>query len=716
MIKSIRIINIKGKSLAQELTGKDIFIGPNGIGKSTIQQALALAILGYVPGEGKEESDTFELSSGTDGMSAGLQTDTFTFDRTIKRIEKLNANDTKTIKYGQSLTVSPSKGEKTDTEMKARIAAEMGNFPMVFDFDLFMKLSDAKRRDYMYSLSPITDESWNKAKVVVRLNMLLTDALQASEPELYSAIQELIKDSLAEWPEGYDLTSGLQNMITWVEAQQKEYNKKKGDATGAVRELNEMKNELEETDRGIAAKKIELQELRKNHTDVHGQITAGEEIKRQWDGNQLKINGYKAEIEELAALNLLPDVSNYEERINSVKARMKQTDIGAATDAIQLKINVNRNIKAMKVKELDVIKESLVKITGDLHNLTSVKKNILEKGAGICVLSTDIKCEKDFKPFIDHVGSEAPKLQEERDSLVAQKTGIEQEISDLNSQEAELEGDRKKLNASFANETVANNLLHDEINAIQRQEQLAVQLKQSRINKQAMLQDELNKLVGEKMPTFAPLEDLKPQLEALANQIAVAEQVLSDKEVAKTTLSNKQTAVRSAAKNDYYFKGCKAISDCLGAKGIQGELVKSILGPIEAQVNENLSLMGIHNPIYFTTESETGKEVFHFGWFKDGRKTKFNVLSKGEKLMFLSAFLVTLLERANPPIKVLAIDNVENLDEFNLPNVLKGLNALSHKLDNILVAGVIKQSDLVGLDDWKVWDLTPKAEELSAGV
>lgn len=716
MIKSIRTKDVKGKTMVQQLTGKDIFIGPNGSGKSTRLQALPMATLGYVPGEGKNESDTFELSSSIDEMTAGIQTDSFTFDRTFKRTETLKADETKVIKYSQSLTVSPSKGEKTATEMKARVAAEMGNFPIVFDFELFMNMSDVERRNYMYSLSPITNQLWNKDTVSTRLEKLLTIGLKTVDPDLYFATEELINESLQTWPDGYDLTSGLQNMITWVEAQQKEYNKKKGDATGAVRELNEMKNELEETDRGIAAKKDELKELRKNHTDIHGQITAGEEIKRQWDGNQLKISDYKAEIERLVSSIGSPDAIDYDGQIEALKEKIKQTDITVVGDEIQAKINVIRNTKFLRVKELDATKDEASKISSTLHNLKSVRDNVLKKGAGICVLSSDIGCEKDFSKFVNHVSGESPKLQGEYDALIVQKAELEKEILSLNEQESALEADRMKLNASFLEEARANESLRNEIESVRRTEQLAIQQKQNHINKQATLQDELNKLVGEKMPTFAPLEDLKPQFEALANQITIAEQVLADKETAKTTLSNKQTAVRSAANAENYFKGCKSISDSLGAKGIQGELVKSILGPIESAVNENLLLMGINNPVYFTTESETGKEVFHFGWNKDGRKTKFNVLSKGEKLMFLSAFLVTLLERANPPIKVLAIDNVENLDEFNLPNVLRGLNALSHKLDNILVAGVIRESDLADLEGWKVWDLTPKAEELTANV
>ncbi|MCL6457365.1 MAG: AAA family ATPase [Gorillibacterium sp.] len=100
MIKQIRIKSIKGNTANQELTGKDIFVGPNGSGKSTRLQAVAFAIQGYVPGKGKTQQEAFKLST-SEAMSAGLQTDEFSFDRTITRTEKLKADETKDIKYSE---------------------------------------------------------------------------------------------------------------------------------------------------------------------------------------------------------------------------------------------------------------------------------------------------------------------------------------------------------------------------------------------------------------------------------------------------------------------------------------------------------------------------------------------------------------------------------------------------------------------------------------
>lgn len=74
MINLIRNKNLKGNGFSQELTGLDIFIGPNGSGKSTRLQTVALAMLGYIPGKGKDESDTFQLSSSAGEMTAGATT------------------------------------------------------------------------------------------------------------------------------------------------------------------------------------------------------------------------------------------------------------------------------------------------------------------------------------------------------------------------------------------------------------------------------------------------------------------------------------------------------------------------------------------------------------------------------------------------------------------------------------------------------------------
>ncbi|KIL35131.1 hypothetical protein SD71_15965 [Cohnella kolymensis] len=511
-----------------------------------------------------------------------------------------------------------------------------------------------------------------------------------------------MNDALAEWPEGYDLTAGLQSMLSWVESQQKHWNKKQADATGAVRELADMKNRLEETDRDIVAKKEEIQTLRKQYTDVHGQITAGKEIKRQWDLKNRRMDELRSEIEKLTTMINTNTARDYEAEIATLQAKIKQTDIAAESESIQKDIDTLRHLESTKTTELHQTNAQLAKLDLELNTMNTVLKNIQDKGAGVCVLHHKIGCDKDFSKFTGFVSEKGPTLQAQIDELNARALTQKTEIQSIQGKTKIVEDSKRAMHQAFVEEAKSNERIRAEIDSVRKAEQIEFQFKQEAQGKVNALHEELTRLTAEKPPAFAPLDILEPQHTALENQIAELERVLEEKEKAKITLSNSQTAMISASKAQYYHTAAKNLSAALGAKGIQGELVKGILGPVEESINENLRLMGIENPVFFSTQSETGKEVFQFGWVKNGYETNFDVLSTGEQLMFLSAFLVTLLERANPPLKVLALDNIENLDKKNFRGLLNGLNGLAHKLDNILIAGVVDEPDV---DGWKVWSL-----------
>ncbi|MCL6457366.1 MAG: hypothetical protein K6T85_05105 [Gorillibacterium sp.] len=589
--------------------------------------------------------------------------------------------------------------------MKARVTAEVGDLPVVFDFQEFLNLSDAKRREFVYGLSPIQSDNWDKATVLKRMEEnLLTLGCKVNDPDLYAVTIDMIKECLNEWPDGYDLTAGLQSMLTWASDQQRMWNDKKSDATGAVRELSEMKSQLEETDRDIVSKKEELKELRVNLTDIHGKITAGKEIERQWEQKKIR----KAElndsiIQQTVLMNAEP-LRDYEQEVVKLNAQIKTTDIAAGSAQIQNTINDLKIQRDGKTTELDTEKLRLIKLEGELDQVSRVSKNIADKGAGTCVLHASIACEKDFTGFLNHATHNIPKLEIDIAKLKEQINVTQADIKTMLDKETELDRELRSLYVAVSVEAQENTVIRSKIDKVRESEREELQVKRDAQGKIVALQDELDKLTNEKQPMYTQMNVLENQHAALTVNISGQEAVIGEKEKAKVTLSNSQTAMINARKSQHKWTAAKNISKELGSKGIQGELVKSIIGPIEGAINENLNLMGIHYPVFFSTESETGKEVFQFGWTKYGRKTNFDVLSTGEQLMFMSAFLVTLLERKDLPLKVLALDNIENLDKVNLIGALNGLNALSHKLDNILIAGVI---DIKELDGWKVWDLTP---------
>ncbi|WP_289135541.1 AAA family ATPase [uncultured Brevibacillus sp.] len=105
-IQAISMENLKGTIDKQLLTGKDIFIGRNGSGKTTRLQALQMSMLGYVPGNGKRAVDNYKFSSDDNEMSVGLELEDFKFSRTFERSTKMTKG-VSNVTISESITVSP---------------------------------------------------------------------------------------------------------------------------------------------------------------------------------------------------------------------------------------------------------------------------------------------------------------------------------------------------------------------------------------------------------------------------------------------------------------------------------------------------------------------------------------------------------------------------------------------------------------------------------
>lgn len=201
---------------------------------------------------------------------------------------------------------------------------------------------------------------------------------------------------------------------------------------------------------------------------------------------------------------------------------------------------------------------------------------------------------------------------------------------------------------------------------------------------------------------------LEKQAESIRTNIGSLKIKIEEQEKAKITLSNLKSTMIDSKTAEYNYINFKFLDETLGAKGLQGELVKETLEPIQNDIQVNLSAMGIEHEFYFTTETAGGKEVFQFGWKdKFGDKRNFDALSTGQQMILLIAILTTFIEKASPNCRILAIDNIENLDSNNFKRVIDGLNKITDKLDNIILSGVI---DVEEVEGFKVWNLNKEGE------
>jgi exonuclease SbcC len=706
VIDRINFYNFKGQSGSQPLTGRDIFIGPNGSGKTTRIQAAGLSFLGYVPGNGKTEAETFKLATGNE-MAVGLHTtEGFSFERQFTQTTTTNRRTGEgTVKISQSIEVTPGRGEANDTQRKQRIADEVGSFPVMLDFNEFLGLSDAKRRDFIYSLSTIVSDTWTKERIQEHLFLnLCTHELEKNNPEQYETMQALIDDAMQKFPDGWEVSDGLQAMIDWTSSQEKIWKAKKTDSQGAVRQLAELKNSLEETDRNISEEKAELEELQQKLIDAEKQISRNTEIKRIIDQRLARIEELKQQIAELENAPLEDaDPAKYDSAIEEIRGKIENADFSEEIKKLNETIATARKEYEEVHSKASKLKEQIIQINAGMAGLEKSLATISGLG-GHCIVDARIGCEKDFskfRAFVEQKRAEATEaaanLRKEYDAAMAE----EKRLVDV---ENEARKKIDELNKKSILINAANKAYNEMILDLERKKNETLNAEERRNNQIQLLKNELTRLMNEPAEAIAPLDILEKQAEGLRLRINELKTSIDEKGKARQTIILMQQSMLENKTAEIKAACLKSLSEELGPKGIQGELVKEILDPIRQDIRENLKAMGFDHEPFFQTQSDTGKEIFQFGWINEkGHQVNFDALSTGQQTVFLAAMMLVIIKRANPKLKMLVMDNLNHLDKKNFQMLLDGLSHIDW-VDNIILAGAV-EFDFEAPEGWKVWVL-----------
>jgi exonuclease SbcC len=728
--------NIKGQNCEQPLTGRDIIVGPNGSGKTTRLQTLGIAMLGYVPGSGKLLSETYKLCSG-DSMAAGLRLDDFTFSRTFEKTVKENKKTGATeVKISQDITLSPGKGEANPTQKDARIMAEVGNFPVMLNFGDFVEMSDTKRREFFYNLSPVKVVNWDLDKIDKFLtDKLLTVELKENNPDKYNATQKAITDVIGSYPKGFDVQAGLVAMIDFAKKKLSYWNEQRDQADGAAKELAKLKNNLAETDRNIANNKTELGEVQKKLTEITAQIAADQQ---KIKANKLRQTGIDELLQIIAGIKVSKNpyvLADLQSLLSAEKDKLAgngkdykkvRENLQKQSDEFTKQINENQNLLE------EVLKDPVVKkAVNDLAVYKATLKTISEMKADDprCIIHRAIGCTKDFTGYIKMAEGKVTELEALIKSNDDQIKEMREKIKELTGKRDKASSDINQTYSEERQETLHTQKIKDDITLLENKIKDAENFDTNKADRIKEKQDALDKLQESPIEAVADINAATILQTSYSNKIAALTKIISDQERAKTTISNMQASMIDNKVAGYNADAFKFISESLGAKGIQGEIVKSILDPIRSDVQDKFYQLGIPRTFYFSMESDTGKEVFQFGWTEtiedrfEGAKQlyhNFDALSTGEQLLLMSALMITIIERSNPKLKVLAIDNLNDLDEQNFNKVMHGLSVIGGSMDNIILAGVVGQylkkypnepekHELVDqYKGFKVWDLSPE--------
>jgi exonuclease SbcC len=722
--------NIKRQNCEQPLTGRDIICGPNGSGKTTRLQALGIAMLGYVPGAGKLPADTYKLCSGGN-MTAGLKLDDFIFSRTFEKTVK---EDKKTgepvVKISQDISLSPGRGEANLTQKEARVMAEVGNFPVMLNFGEFVEMTDTKRREFFYNLSPVRVVGWDLTKITQYLSgKLLTDELKENNPDKYNTTQTAINDTVGSYPKGFDVQAGLQAMIDFSKKKLTYWKEQRAQADGAAKKLSELKNQLSETDRNIAANKSEQEEVQKKLTDITAQIAADQQKILANKKRQDSINELTEAIKNLNASENLWVLSDQKTSLLAAKDKLAGDGKDYKKEREELKKQIDESNKLITEKQNSLDELLSDPVEKQASNQLAVYKSTLKTISEIkpedprCIISHAIGCNKDFTTYKTTTEGKMTELEAIIKSNEDQRAELNKSITELNQKKNKAQNDINQSHVDEKQEILRVQKVNEEIVTLENNIKTAESFDTNKADRIKEKQDTLDKLNETPIAPVADINAATILQTSYSNRIATLKSTISVQEAAKTTISNQQKSMIDNKSAGYFADAFKFISDALGAKGIQGEIVKSILDPIRIDIQDKFNQLGIPHSFYFTMESDTGKEVFQFGWAEtvedrfDGPKQlykNFDALSTGEQLLLMCALMITIIERSNPKLKVLEIDNLNDLDEVNFRKVMHGLSVIGEGMDNIILSGVVGQylkespeSDKLvdTYEGFKVWQL-----------
>lgn len=707
MITKITMRGIKGANAKQTLTGRDIIIGSNGAGKTTRTQSLGLALLGYIPGKGKQPAETMKLASGN-ALEVGFETSD------VKNVSRKFSRKDTTIT--QTITIAPKGSEKTAAQKEQRLEHEFGKAPVMLDFSEFLGLSDMKRREFIFSLVNQDSEKFDATtmyKAILAIAAFSED--EDADPQAVEALHADIDECLTNAPQVGDCETYqglLTAMLIYAKEQLSHWKKERDKSEGAAQKIAEYKNDLEQTDRNLDANRKKHEALSEERLTASNELTRVQSENRQRELNNQKITSRKKAIVEAEASDTAKNAAAINEMIADYKRELVQVDNKAAIahEAERLE-TINKNIASFE--NLRVVLLEQHQAAKSQRDANEKLINSLKNQSGTCPVDKRIQCGQDFTELMMELGLEAQQhtatIREITEKGTSNNANLENEKRAAQECQAKIDGLRQQeINALRANEEVQQ-VIRD----------LEADLKKPENDDTAMAawltsqKEELKSLLptegAEEWPLL-PTVALDNRIKELETEITVLKSTVDEQTKVRNTLANLKSSMVDGTVAGYHVEAWKRISEAVGPKGLQGELVKDALAPLKECVQTKLSAMGVNRFFYIQTEDEKGKEIFQFGYVDHDRQERhnFDALSTGEQMILLIAFMTTIVEQLNPPLKILAIDNMEALDRENLMNVLKGLEVAGESFDNIILSGVleIEAGDaLCAGSGWHVWNL-----------
>ncbi len=640
--------------------------GPNGSGKTAIIQAVRLALLGYDPETGKKLDQTRKLiapDAVKETAEIGLSFDNgFGIRRRFGRTMKTQ--------------VLPSRGETTGAQCQQRIIEETGGLVVSLDLATFFDLSAEKRRAWLFEHLPAggTELTWD---VFVKW----TDA---DANALGGVVRNLWEHNVQTAP---NAAIGLSSAIETARREFLEVDQGRQSQGKVVDRGAEL---LRTEEAPPAVEEGALQEIEERLASTNqriGETRAGREAREAIEG---RIRGAKdngsAAVAEITHTEHVRD------------------DLAAQLDGME---EPDTRDRADELADLDGVLERLQDINEERHVLaiaamSALGQLILQKGRvekyGPCPYAL-LGCAHDTEGMRDHVleglEGEVVEAQDLADTEAAAETSAREdsfaasaraalvrvEIRDA----ADLASRRRELEQGIESKAVVLKELEEraEIHSMAQKVAEAELAALGSDDALAGLYETRDKLVGERDVLQERLEDVVRHSERLAAHKRELDE-LEDREQRAEALKELDGNLRR----------------------LRSHVIQEMIAPLQEEAETILATMDPGKKFRFIFERGNASTL-ELCFVGDGVTRFFDAASKGERVMLTVAFLGALLAIVKPAMRLLVIDDLEQLDDVRRRRLLVGLVKLRDRFDAVIVAGACHFHP--GLPpEWDFIDLEPE--------
>ena len=694
MIKKIISENFMGAvgRVITDVSKFTAFVGDNGAGKTTRLTSVIVTLQGFISDKfGRKPVRTMKMARA-DEMITGVELDNGKrYERTFLRKGKSVSSATRID--GESVPAREGGGI---------IENDLGNFPVMFDLGKFQDDTPEKKKEFLFSITDaITDISDKAAFFGLLKYELMKQLIDEVTPdrllefkyevdgfenlpvgkhdEFFDVLNGQIDPEISDYIEtlivsfGERFTSAPQvlfDTLSKIMAEEVSYMKK------VVRDTDTTRTNLAEASAKLDGKQQELETIK---TDV-------EESGKKRDSLIKRISKNEANILRVSDHDNL--LQKMKEKIEGDSSFLDEyADLSPLTDAMdKLKADLESalQVRATDKESLAALKESSYTKSGDYRVLVEKKSSKLELIAslesidGYCVVSKLVKCTEDFTVPLAEAKQTVADLVDE---MVPMKAEIDKLSTDIRVLEATL----KSSNIFISD---MENVLGDK-----KQEFAVIEEKRSGIiSALDANKAELVEIESREVPKVLDSDILEGELTAVKTKLVI----LDDRRMA----INRAEATYNAL-NGELLKAKSSSDKLMAAAGLKktiqalrNQLLDTAVQPLVKSITVLMQKVDPTFSVRFNLENGFDVDVL-----RNDEWQSFDSLSGGETMVFAIALLTSIIETANPPLKVLALEAAE-LDKKNLAVVLETLPIIADNIDNVFLA--YPDGAVADVDGWDI--------------